>query len=208
MALLTVAPETSLPMTHARRLVLFVLLGATALLAIPYAASAQDDTTASEAPAEPTAEQRIRVLLNGYDYFPTREDLDAVTDDVPTVLVAIYNDPDAKPTTRGRVIDAMGYYDGETADEFLRYVLDNRAALPSIHVHKALTAHAKAFGDRSLELLRPYLEVDDMQLRITASVAIAKRTGIEGRKILKKRLEVEPEATVRKQIERSLGDTL
>lgn len=195
---------------HLITLALAVLACAT--FALPLAAQ---DAPAADEPAPPAdsapsaadLEQRVRVLLSGYDYFPTREDLDAVAPAVPAILVAIYNDPESRPTTKGRCIDALGYYgDDETARQFLEYIIANADSdeIPSGHVHKALTSYTKAFGDQAIEVVAPFLEHRDEQLRITASVAIAKSTGRAGKELVRARLQLEKNDVARERIQQAL----
>ena len=202
---------------HRTLIVLAAALGVLSLLSIPAVLSAQvapgpDDgalipaagSPAVDAPADrpvATPEQRIRVLLSGYEYFPTRADLLAVTPDAPTVLIAIYEDEEALPTMRSRAIDALGYFNDDITSAFFGALLESHASIDKRHLHHAITAYAKAFGATSVDREAAFLAHEDAQIRLTTVTALAEFGGRPALDLLKKRVVIEKSPVVLKKLE-------
>lgn len=139
---------------------------------------------------EQTPESRLRFLLSGYEFFPSKEDLAKVGDDktVARLLLDLAQDPNTIPTLRLRAVDAMGYYDDDITRSFLVYSIEtptnsapesDRRTLTLIR-HHAVTSFAKSQGEEALTVLEPLLTGDDLQLRLTAISAIGKQCGQAG----------------------------
>lgn len=152
-----------------------------------------------------TAElDKIRLLLSGYEYFPTRADLEAVSPNAQQVLIHIAQDKDALPTLRLRAIDALGLFaQGEHAALYFEGTLHQQRG-EEIYLRHAMSSSLKAFGQQALPWVQPYLEHQDMQLRLTAIHSIGNLGGQEGIELLRVRHTVEQDSFVRKQMGRFL----
>ncbi len=207
---------------HRTLIVLAAVLGVLSLLAVPTVLSAQvqpgpvDGATAPAvdapavdspgvdpqiAPPPATSDQRIRVLLSGYEFFPTRDDLLAVSPVASAILIAIYEDEDALPTMRSRAIDALGYFNDDLTSTFFASLLERHASIDKRHLHHALTAYAKAFGTLSVEREAIFLEHEDAQIRLTTVTALDEFGGRPALELLKKRVTIEKSPLVLKKLE-------
>lgn len=141
------------------------------------------------------AREKVTLLLSGYEYFPSREDLDRVApaDVMVDVLRSLADEADGRPAIRLRAIDALGFYSEPGA---VRY-LEQRVAPPAANApdddprtlrlmrHRAMTALGRALGERALTALNPYLDDDDLQIRLSAISAIGNFGGEAGKKMLR-----------------------
>jgi hypothetical protein len=145
-------------------------------------------------------QEKIKLLLSGYEFFPKREELEAVTPHAQQVLVAIAEDQGALPSLRLRAIDALGFFpQGEPAALYFEQVL-HRGQGEDVFLRHAMTASLQAFGQQALPWVQPYLEHADLQMRLSAVHAVGRFGGVEGVQILRARQVVERDAFVKKQL--------
>lgn len=191
------------------------LLGGTAFAQTPDAAlSAPERRIELSAGAPSSAEisaleadilDRIVMLLSGYEYFPTAEDLTAVTADPVPYLLAIAYDTEGRwlPTHHHRAVGALAYFPTAQCRSHLLYLLDSELT-PELMRHHVINALANGFGDSALPELEPFLQSDDLQLRLSAVAAIGSIESSRSVEALQRALTVEDNALVRERIERSL----
>lgn len=190
----------------------FMAIGASQAMAQQSGASAKDSAATSQATKDRGANQpvedgvpesaetaqvreRVQFLLSGYEYFPTRKDLDEVASApiLTTVLKSMVSDSKLAPPTRFRAVDALGLYNEPDVAKFLLgYVAPpaKDADPADIHTlelmrHRVIIAYAKSQGALSNEALIPLLEDSDLQIRLTAISALGKHGGLEAVKHLR-----------------------
>ena len=199
------------------------------ILSMPLAATAQQVTPDMDSPGvvtgtdwaagapigwnEHTLEQetldQIILLLSGYEYFPTAEDLIAVTTNpVPYLLVITY-DTDNRwlPTHTHRAIGALAYFPNTTTQAQLTYLLTS-SGTPELARHHAMNALATGFGEAALGPLEAFLYNDDLQLRLTAVSAISSIASEQSAQILHTVLPIESNHIVRERIQAALASRL
>ncbi len=161
---------------------------------VPGAVDSPPTTTTPPAVAEPSTEDRLLLLLSGYEYFPTREDLDAVAkaETMIPMLLEIARDDARRTTLRMRAVDALGYYPEEASVDYLKELVESPEAKGSRKVvkasrlmrHHAITAIARAKKEDAVPVLAPILTHDDLQLRLTTINALGKHGGSAGKRHL------------------------
>lgn len=140
--------------------------------------------------------EKVRFLLSGFEYFPTRADLDAVASApvMISVLKGFVQDKDLAPPTRFRAVDALGLYqDADVAKFLLSYVAapTNREADEAefrtleMMRHRVIVAYAKSQGAAGNNALIPLLDDSDLQIRLTAISALGKHGGPDAEKHLR-----------------------
>lgn len=178
---------------------------------LPAADAAAPEPT--PAPAERSPHERIVFLLSGYEYFPTRADLDAVAPaaEVAAILRGVAADVDGRPTLRLRAVDALGYYDDESTVAFLGALVGTAPAadLPRRKLrtagllrHHAVTALARSQRGAAVAAIEPLLGARDVQLALTAVDALGKHGGAQGRALLAQAAESSPHDLVRREAAR------
>lgn len=156
----------------------------TALLALhlPIAAQVAPATPEIEATAPVTVPavevdvavddvERALLLLSGYHGIPTAEEFEAALTDPKATMFAILQDPDVSSIHRDRAIGALQYWPGEDVRAFYESMLASPET-PEMVRHRVIGHAAVAFGDDAIELITPYLDVDDVQFRLTAVHAL------------------------------------
>lgn len=137
---------------------------------------------------ERSAEERVVFLLSGYEYFPTRADLDAVApaEEISALLRAMAEDEDRRPTQRLRAVDALGHYDDEVTVELLTRIATSapkkelrgrKARTANLLQHHAITSLAKSLDEEAVPALTPLLDSDDLQIQLTVIHALGKHGG-------------------------------
>lgn len=154
--------------------------------------------TATPAPEQTvpqqSVEERLLFLLSGYEYFPTREDLDEVAkaDVVVAALLGFAADEDRRNTLRLRAIDALGLYDHPDAVAYLGALVADpldklsrkQLRVGTLMKHHAITSLARARKEAAVPQIAPILASEDVQLRLTAISALGKHGGRSGRAAL------------------------
>lgn len=168
--------------------------------------------TPTQTPAASLAD-RIAFLLSGYEFFPTRADLDAAgpAGQVAPLLRGFATDLDARPTLRLRAVDALGYYDDPATIELLtRLAQDPPAAdLPRKKLrtaglvrHHAISSLATARAGEAVPVLEQLLAADDVQIVLTVVDALGKHCGAPGRAVLTNLVDSTADAVVRREARR------
>lgn len=205
-------------MNIAHRIALALVL--TALAAAPVAAQEVDVPTPTENPGPVKAEvptqtprERIVFLLSGYEYFPTRADLDAVAPakEVAGLLREMAANVDERPSLRLRAVDALGFYDDpDTVGMLTRIVTEEpKADLPRRKLrtagllrHHAITALARSQGPKAVPILETIFASNDTQLTLTVVDALGKHGSKEGREALTRLLSESQDKIVRREAAR------
>lgn len=176
------------------------------------------DPQTAQTPQTPDASTRDRVifLLSGYEFFPTRAQLDEVAPaaEVSAILRDLATAVDGRPTQRLRAVDALGYYDdaatvallesyvgGLPTDGLTRHQLRTANLLQ----HHAITAYAKSQQGKSVQALEPILAGDDLQLTLTAINALAKHGKAPGLAALKSLRDNTSNIQVQREIGKWVG---
>lgn len=148
----------------------------------------------------------IVTLLSGYEYFPSADDLTAVTPDPVPYLLTIVYDTEGRwlPTHQHRAVAALAYFPTPTVWEHLTYLLQ-APGTPDLMRHHVINALATGFGDEALGELEPVLYDDDLQLRLTAVNAIGTIHTDRATTVLQTALSAEPHRLVQERIERALS---
>jgi HEAT repeat protein len=123
--------------------------------------------------AEPQVTRRMVVeLLSGYEYTPSKQDLEALGPTVPAVLMDVVADPDAPKYQRLRALDLLKHYpDRPEVEGFLRNVLADKAS-PSGFQRIAMKSLGRTAKGRAIETLKPYLSSPDVHTREAAAQAL------------------------------------
>ena len=146
---------------------------------------------------EPSVEKKVVFLLSGYEYFPSRADLDAVAgaDEISALLRGFALDEDLRPSLRLRAVDALGYYDDDETTKLLVELSTTapKADLPRRKLrtagllrHHAITALARSKKAESVSVLESIFAEDEVQLTLTVVHALGKHGGKEGREALRR----------------------
>ncbi len=148
--------------------------------------------------------ERIRFLLSGYEYFPSRADLEKVTPDAPTILMEFANAPGELPSTRLRALDALGLFEQDNRVASFFETMLAQGKNQEKYLRHAITSSLKACGTQALPWVQPYLQHTDTQMRISAVYALGRLGGKEGVAMLRTHQGLETNATVKAQMSRFL----
>lgn len=199
-----------------RRLLIALTLGIIGLLAVP--AAAQDKPVVKqEKPAaslidhariDAAEKNKIVFILSGYEYFPTREDLDRLSADAPNLLMAIAEDTTVKPSTRIQAIRALALFpESDTAALYLQKVLQEGGQREDKYLRAAMTSTLRGFADRGLDWVEPYMAHPDVHMRLSAFNTIGKLGGERGKQLLRARQLIEQDAFARESLDRLVDPT-
>ena len=123
-------------------------------------------------------------------------------------LAQIADDRAAPPTTRARAMQALTYVRTPATRDFLENFLIRKRpssdAIDHILLRKAAMALGWQAGPRSVDAVAALLDHPDPDVRLDAVVALGLTRASGAEKPLRDRLAVEPDATVRAQIESQL----
>ncbi len=153
-------------------------------------------------PITPEAVDKVKLLLSGYDYFPTREDLERATPRAYEVLFQIASDEAALPSARTRALDALGLFDAKAEVAVFLETSLAEARFEGIYLRHAVTSSMKAFGPSALPWVTPYLNHQDLQLRLSAIHAVGHFGGDDGKVMLREVDRLERDQLVKSQIKR------
>ncbi len=166
-------------------------------------------------PEEQGVRERVEFLLSGYEYFPSREDLDkvALAGEMTPVLQVISVDDAAPPSMRSRAVDALGFYDDEATIVHLRKLaLKETDGLPRKKLrsararrYHAITSFARAAGEQALGDLQGLMEHKDVQVQLSAISAIGKHCGAPGKEVLKTRQGIEQDQVILRELRKHTG---
>ncbi|MFB6263542.1 MAG: HEAT repeat domain-containing protein [Bradymonadaceae bacterium] len=155
--------------------------------------------------------ESVELLLSGYHYTPTREDLTevAASETIAEILRKIAADQSARPSLRLRAVDALALFPSERNEAFLADLL----SLPSgdeasgdrqtaeLLRHHAISSLAEMLEDaRAVERLGRFLRSDDVQLELTTITALGRHAGAPGLERLRRRADEVDSEVVREQL--------
>lgn len=149
---------------------------------LPSAASAQlaDDGAENVEPVEVVTphvdaalvEQAV-VLLSAYHALPTRDQLvAALGDSARDVLWFVLDSDDANALVRDRALVALAGFPDEQLRVRLEQIVADRSEANYMDRQRAIAAHARAFGDASIDLLVTLFDEPDRDSQITAIHAL------------------------------------
>ena len=141
----------------------------------------------------------IVLLLSGFEYFPTRTELEAVTPEAASILVAISQDKSNKPSLRLRAIDALGLFNNPVAAQHFEASLA-QGKMEEVYLRHSITASLKAFGQTALPWVHPYIDHNDPNIRLDAAHAITRFGGADGLGMIRARQRIEQDPFVRSQL--------
>ncbi|MDX9719475.1 MAG: HEAT repeat domain-containing protein [Myxococcota bacterium] len=183
-------------------LALFLLLGVSSMAQDPPHSHEHDEANGAQA-NEMDPKAKIKLLLSAHCSFPTRDELLAVTDDVASILIELYEDPASIPSLRTRAIDALGWFQEDATANFFEQVL-TRPETPERELHHAISAYNKAFGDLAVPTTVVFLNHSDVQLRLTAVDALGKNGGKAAQAVLLERQAREVDPVVSEKLQRAI----
>lgn len=166
----------------------------------PEKAEVQGANAASE-PLDSAQVEKVRFLLSGYEYFPTREALEEASPQAQAILIQLAQDEEALPSLRTRALDALGLFgeDAQAGRFFEGFLHDGKAE--ARYLRHAMGASLKAFGPKALPWVEPYLEHQSVDLRLDAVFAVGRLGGAPGRELLlQRRPSLERDALVKEQL--------
>lgn len=172
-----------------------------------------------KAPQGPTS-KRDRLLgeLSGYEYVPTREDLDKIATgtEMEQLLLSIARDGNV-PMQQTRAIAVLGYYDTPAVVAFLNRVAHdpngkepkgaNLGLTDGMVVglqHEAIGAVARATKSECVKYLGDLLKSEDLQLQLTTVVALGRHGGEAGRVAIRELLKGKQHPLVEEEGKRAL----
>lgn len=179
----------------------------------PEVTSPTKPATTPPAAADSSVADRVTFLLSGYEFFPTRADLDGVAtaDVVAAQLRAFVDDEDARSSLRLRALDALGYYDDEATVALLTRLSTEpaKADLPRRKLrtagllrHHAITALGQSKRAEAVPVLEAIVAEQDLQLTLTVIHALGKHGGKEGVAALSRIGAGSESAMVRREVQK------
>ncbi len=183
----------------AMKTALTILLAAL-LLASP--ALAQDNGNGGELDRfDPTAVQKVELLLRGYHGLPERDAMTSIPD--AQKIVAALAQSEGR-LTRDRALAAMGHF-WPSGDVFLLYAKTLASPdTPEGTRHRIMILAADVFGERAVPMLKPYLQNENVQLRMTAVDALGYIRTDEVVAILENHARGERNAIVLERIDKAM----
>ncbi len=155
------------------------------------------------ASADAPSKDRVRQLLSAIDQMPPQTVWRAMGSDTLGVLIELYNDTHEAPFVRMRTLVAAQYYPIPAARTFLNAA----AAAPGqsdLFVRQALLSLGRAFGERAIDDVRPYLTHADADVREGAVLSLSRINTDAARAVLRNRLPRERSELVRTAMQRAL----
>lgn len=156
-----------------------------------------DAKVPSTAMSDAKVRERVEFLLSGYEYFPTRADLDgvALAEQMAPILRAMSVDTKLSPTLNNRAVNALAYYqDDETIAHLRTLALTDTSKLDRKLLraarskrYQAIVSYAKAAGEQSLGDMEVLMGDSDVQIQLSAISATGKHLGEKGKELLRAR---------------------
>lgn len=154
--------------------------------------------------------ERVEFLLSGYEYFPTREDLDgvAVAGQMAPILRALSVDTTSSPMLCNRAVNALAYYqDDETIAHLRALALTDTSKLDRKLLraarskrYQAIVSYARAAGTQSLGDMEVLMQDDDVQIQLSAISAVGKHLGEQGKQVLEARMASESDPVILREL--------
>lgn len=157
----------------------------------------------ANASADPPSVDRVRTLLSAFEGVAPETAWRALGPETVTVLRALYEDREELPFVRMRAVEVAGYYPTEASHAFLRDVV-RAPAQQDLILRRALRALTRAFGERAIDDVRPFLSHRTVIVREAAVRALAVVTAPRVRPLLEARLVQERDPEVRRRLEAAL----
>ncbi len=157
----------------------------------------------SFASAQQPSRERVREMLSGIEDVPTADEWRRVGDGALPVLIELYADASEAPFVRLRAVGAVAAFPREATRTFLLAV----ASAPrqsDLFIREAVLALGRAFGQRAVTDIRPYLAHRESVVREAAARALGAIGGPDATRALQGRLASEPDLVVRESIEAAL----
>ena len=156
--------------------------------------------------------ERVELLLSGYEYFPTREDLDgvAVAERMAPLLRALSQDTTLSPMLCNRAVNALAYYQDEDTIAHLRAlamtdtskVERKRQRAARAMRHQAIMSYAKAAGEVALGDMEVLMADSDTQIQLSAISATGKHLGEQGKEALRARKATERDPVIVRELDK------
>jgi HEAT repeat protein len=149
-------------------------------------------TASADAPSRDT----VRAMLSSFEQGPSQIQWRALGAETVEVLIALYNDPNEPGFVRMRAVAATANFPIPATRVFLLQV----SAAPGqgdLYIRQAVSSLGRAFGDRALEDVRPFLVHGDYVVREAAVRALGAMRAPIARQLLEARMSVENEDAVR-----------
>lgn len=163
------------------------------------ASSAPASAQATPAPSR----DGVRQILSAYEGGPTAAEWRAMGPQTLAVLVSLYDDSSQPAYVRLRVLSAVASFPTPATRTFL--LAATRAPGQSdLFVREAVLSLGRAFGAGALDDVTPFLGSRETVVREAAARSLALIGTPAAREALRRRLVLEPDATVRATLETAL----
>lgn len=173
-----------------------------ALALLPLGASAVASTKARETTA--SEDDHVRTLLSGYEQVPDRESWLAMKGGVVDSLVRLSGDRRQAPAVSARACEVLGWFEPARAVPALKAALANRALASAVRAG-AVTGLVRAQSQKeALATLGTTLNDAEPLVRYRTAIELKRLGWPGGKALLRKRLTVEKDGSVRRVIEAAL----
>lgn len=150
----------------------------------------------SPAHADAPSRDTVRAMLSSFEQGPSQIQWRAMGSETVEVLISLYNDAGEPGFVRMRAVAATANFPTPATRAFLLEV----AAAPGqgdLYIRQAVSSLGRAFGDRALEDVRPFLTHREYVVREAAVRALGAMRAPVARELLEARIGIEREDAVR-----------
>ena len=183
-----------------------IVLALALLMAAPALAQQAGDSPSGDSQSSGQAPQldqatleRARLLLSGYHGMPAKAALEASLPNARQVMWRLAHDADGFSMHRQRALAALGYWADDAVFGLYRDLLADADTDPLMRM-RLVVLLAKHFGQRALPLVAPYLDHDDVQMRLSAIDAVRRIPGQPAQDALTDRLASETNTVARDRL--------
>ena len=155
------------------------------------------------ASATPPTKEQLRQMFSGFEDTPSAAQVRALGPETLGVLIELYNDRSMPPYVRLRAVHAVGHFPTRATRTFLLAVARARGQ-SDLFVREAVLSLGRAFGERAVDDVRPFLANSEPVVREGAAMALGRIGSAPARDALRRRLTTEGAAHVRETISRQL----
>jgi HEAT repeat protein len=155
------------------------------------------------ASATPPSKERVRMMLSGFEDVPSAAHFRALGPETLPVLIELYRDRSQPPFVRLRSVHAVGHFPTPATRTFLLAVA-RAPGQSDLFIREAVLALGRAFGERALSDVRPFLESPEPVVREGAALAIGRVGSPAALELLRRRLVTEGAEHVRETIQRQI----
>ena len=148
------------------------------------------------ASADAPTSDTVRAMLSSFEQGPSPIQWRAMGPETVEVLIGLYNDPNEPGFVRMRAVAATANFPIPATRAFLLEV----AIAPGqgdLFIRQAVSSLGRAFGDRALQDVRPFLAHRDYVVREAAVRALGAMRAPVARELLQARMSIENEDAVR-----------